>query len=284
MDRLKDQIAIVTGGAGAIGEAAVRLFTEEGARVVVADIDDERGEALAQELGDAVAYRHCDVRIDADVRGLMDFTLQRFGRLDLLFNNAGIPGPFAPIESVETADWDEAVAVMVRGVFLCTKHAAPLMKAQRAGSIVNNASAAGLQVGFAGHAYSVCKAAVIHMTRSVAIELGESGVRVNCVCPSAIATPVYGKAIGLPPEAARRTVPVMEKVLATAQPLRRPGMPEDVARAVLFLAGQEARFLNGHALVLDGGMAGGRQWSETLQRLGPLRAALREAAGVPGES
>jgi NAD(P)-dependent dehydrogenase (short-subunit alcohol dehydrogenase family) len=275
MDRLLDKVAIVTGAASGIGEAIARLFAAEGARVVVADLQDERGRALAQALGERAAYAHADVRREADVQALVALAVERHGRLDVLVNNAGIPGPSGGIESVDADDWDTVHAVLLRSVFLGMKHAAPVMKRQGSGSIVSTASVAGLQGGHAGHVYSAAKAAVIQLTRTVAMELGESGVRVNCICPGGIATPIFGKAFGLPADAADRTVPVMQQVLAAAQPLHRAGLPQDIAHAALWLAGDEASFVNGHALVVDGGLIGGRPWTESQQRRAMLGAALR---------
>jgi len=169
--------------------------------------------------------------------------------------------------------------VLLRSVFLGIKHAAPLMKRQGSGSIVSTASVAGMRTGFGPHVYSAAKAAVIHLTHSVAMELGESGVRVNCICPGGIATPIFGKGYGLTTEAADRSVPLMKQALSQLQPLQRAGLPEDIANAVAWLASDESSFVNGHALVVDGGLIGGRLWSEGLQRREALQAAMRSLAG-----
>lgn len=274
MNRLQGRVAIITGGASGIGEATVRLFASEGARVVAADIQDARGQALAAGLGDDTLYRHCDVGREADVRGLVEFAVERFGRVDVLFNNAGIPGPGGPIESVDADAWDAAVSTLLRSVFLGVKHVAPVMKRQGSGSIVSTASVAGLQTGFGSHAYSAAKAAVIHLTRSVAMELGESGVRVNCICPGGIATPIFGSALGLAGPEADRVAEQMKTLLATRQPIQRAGLPEDIARAALWLASEESSFVNGHALIVDGGLTGGRMWSVVQEQRRQLRAAL----------
>jgi NAD(P)-dependent dehydrogenase (short-subunit alcohol dehydrogenase family) len=154
------------------------------------------------------------------------------------------------------------------------------MKRQGGGSIISTASVAGLRTGMGPHVYSAAKAAVIHLTRSVAMELGESGVRVNCICPGGIATPIFGKGLGLSAEQADATVPLMKGVLEHLQPLKRPGVPEDIAQAALWLASDEASFVNGHALVVDGGLIGGRLWSEVQQR----RAMIRTALGLDPQS
>ena len=189
MGRLEGKVAVITGGASGIGEASVRRFVGEGCKVVIADLQHERGERLAAELGAVAAFVRTDVTLESDVAAAIALAQSRFGRLDCLFNNAGYAGVNGPIESIPAQGFDDTMAVLLRGVFLGIKHAAPVMKRQGAGSIVSTASVAGLQAGFAGHVYSAAKAAVIHLTRSVAMELGESGVRVNCICPGAIATP-----------------------------------------------------------------------------------------------
>lgn len=274
MGKLDGKTAIITGGTSGIGAATVRLFVENGARVLTADIQDEKGAAIAHALGENAVYSHADVRQESDVKALVDRALTEFGRLDCIFNNAGIPGPGGPIDTVPSEEFDATMAVHLRGVFLGIKYAAPVMKRQGAGSIINTGSVAGLHTGYAGHAYSAAKAAIIHFTRSVAMELGESGVRVNCICPGGIATPIFGVALGLPREAADQTVDGIKPVLATLQPIRRAGLPEDIARAALWLASDDASFVNGHALVVDGGLTGGKGWSEAQTGFGALAASM----------
>jgi NAD(P)-dependent dehydrogenase (short-subunit alcohol dehydrogenase family) len=274
MSRLKGRVALITGGASGIGEATVRLFVEEGASVMLADIQDDRGRRLAGELGSRAAYLHTDVSREADVQAVVDETCKRFGRLDCIFNNAGYAGVGGRIEEIPVEGFDETMGVLVRGVFLGIKHAARVMKKQGSGSIISTASVAGLRTGFGPHTYSAAKAAVIHLTHSVAMELGESGVRVNCICPGGIATPIFGKSMGLSPERAEEVIPLMKGVLENFQPIKRTGLPDDIARAALWLASDESGFVNGHALVVDGGLIGGRLWSEVQQRREMFRATL----------
>ena len=276
MTRLKGKVALITGGASGIGEATVRLFVEEGAAVMLADIDDERGRRLAGELGSRAGYVHADVSREVDIKAAVDETCKRFGQLDCLFNNAGYAGVGGKIEDVTAEGFDATVGVLLRGVFLGMKHAAPVMKRQGAGSIISTASVAGLRTGLGPHIYSAAKAAVIHLTHSVAMELGESGVRVNCICPGGIATPIFGKSLGLTPEKAEEIIPLMKGVLENMQPIKRPGVPEDIARAALWLASDDSSFVNGHALVVDGGVIGGRPWSESQLR----RATLMKTLGL----
>jgi NAD(P)-dependent dehydrogenase (short-subunit alcohol dehydrogenase family) len=252
----------------------VRLFVEEGASAMVADIQDDRGRRLVAELGARAAYVHADVSGEADVQAAVDETCRHFGRLDCIFNNAGYAGVGGRIDEIPIDGFDATMGVLVRGVFLGIKHAARVMKPQGSGSIISTASVAGLRTGFGPHVYSAAKAAVIHLTHSVAMELGESGVRVNCICPGGIATPIFGKSAGLSAERAEEIIPLMKGVLENMQPIKRPGVPDDIARAALWLASDESSFVNGHALVVDGGMIGGRLWSEVQQRRELFRATL----------
>lgn len=279
MNRLSGKAALITGGASGIGEATVRLFVAEGASVTIADIQDERGERLAAELGARATYAHADVSREPDVAGAVAHTVQRFGRLDCIFNNAGYGGVGGRIEAIPVEGFDETIGVLLRGVLLGMKHAAPVMKRQGGGSIVSTASIAGLQAGFGPHVYSAAKAAVIQLTRTVAMELGEHNVRVNCICPGGIATPIFGKGLGMSAEQADALVPMMKGILENLQPIKRAGLGDDIAQAALWLASDESTFVNGHALVVDGGLTGGRSWSESQFR----RAALRQALGLPEE-
>jgi NAD(P)-dependent dehydrogenase (short-subunit alcohol dehydrogenase family) len=249
----------------------------EGASVVIADIVDDNGARLAGELGARAAYVHTDVSREADVQGAVAETVRRFGRLDCIFNNAGFGGVGGRVEAIDIAGFDQTIGVLLRGVLLGMKHAAPVMKRQGGGSIISTASVAGLTAGFGPHVYSAAKAAVIQLTKTVAMELGEHNIRVNCICPGAIATPIFGKGLGMSAEQAEAIVPQMKGILENVQPIKRSGLPEDIAHAALWLASDDATFVNGHALVVDGGLTGGRSWSESQFR----RAALRQALGLP---
>jgi NAD(P)-dependent dehydrogenase (short-subunit alcohol dehydrogenase family) len=255
--RLDGRVAIVTGGASGIGAASVRLFVEEGARVLIADMQAERGEALAGELGDAAAFRRVDVTREEDLRAAVADAEARFGRLDVMYNNAGFGGALGPIESTTVEEFDLTFDVLLKGVFLGIKHAAPALRRTGGGSIISTASVAGLKTGESPHLYSVAKAAVIHLTRSVALELGEAGIRVNCICPGIVATPL---AAGRP-DVSERGLEKLGRALAGAQALGRVGRPEDVARAALWLASDESSWVTGTAQVVDGGAFAGRPWS-----------------------
>jgi NAD(P)-dependent dehydrogenase (short-subunit alcohol dehydrogenase family) len=257
MERLKDKTAIITGGASGIGAASARLFVEEGARVLIADTQTERGQALAKDLGDAAAFHQVDVTREDDIRAVVEDAVKRWDRLDCIFNNAGFGGALGSIETTTVEEFDITFDVLLKGVFLGIKHAAPVMRAAGRGSIISTASVAGLKTGESPHLYSVAKAAVIHLTRSVALELGEHGVRVNCICPGIIATPL---AAGRP-NASDESLKRLAEGLARAQAMGRVGQPEDIARAALWLASDDSEWVTGHAQVVDGGAFAGRPWS-----------------------
>ena len=204
------------------------------------------------------AFRRVDVSREKDVAGAVADALERWGRLDIMFNNAGFGGARGPIESISEDDYDITMDVLVKGVFLGIKHAAPAMKAGgRGGSIINTASVAGIQAGEAPHLYSMAKAAVMHLTTSVALELGEHGIRVNAICPGVIATPL---AVGRRSVRDEQVDRLREK-LGRYQPIGRIGEPEDIANAALYLASDRASFVTGTHHVVDGGAAAGRAWS-----------------------
>ncbi len=274
MGRLSGKVAIITGGASGIGRGAVETFVSEGACVVIADVQDDKGERLAQTLGASTRYVRADVGVERDVESLVGYAVKQFGRLDCMFNNAGVLGPRGSILDVSLEEAEAAYRTLFWGVLAGIKHAGRVMRDQKFGSIISTASVAGFDTGFGPHLYSAAKAAVIHLTQSVAKELGEDNVRVNCICPGGIATPIFGKGIGMATQAADQTVEPVKAILAQMQPIPRSGIPEDIANAALFLASDEFTFVNGHALVVDGGLLRGPRWSEIQQRGHLLQATL----------
>ena len=277
MGALSGKVAVVTGGSSGIGERIVEVFVEEGAKVIVAARRADEGEALATRLG--VDFVRADVSVEADVKAMIDHAVKRFGRLDCLVNNAGIPAPMIPIADVDVATIDQVLAINVRGVFLGIKHAAPVMTAQGAGSIINIASVAGHRGGLSGHIYSASKGAVIALTRSAAAELGEKGVRVNSISPGAIVTGIFGKVAGVDGAKADRVAGVAIEAFASIQPIRRAGMPEDIARAAVYFASDGSGFVNGQDIVIDGGQtAVTRGWSTTVAGRAELYKRIKAAA------
>jgi NAD(P)-dependent dehydrogenase (short-subunit alcohol dehydrogenase family) len=279
MGALDGKIAIVTGGTSGIGEGIAKAFVSEGAKVVIVGRRDEEGRALEKRLG--VRFIRADVANEADVKAMVERTLEWFGRLDCLVNNAGIPSPMVSITEVDVATIDQVLAVNVKGVLLGVKHAAPAMLAQQSGSIVNISSMAGHRGGVSGHIYSASKGAVSALTRSAAAELGEKGVRVNSISPGAIVTGIFGKNAGLEGSKADKVAGVVKEAFAKLQPIPRAGMPEDVAQAALFLAGDGSGFINGQDLVIDGGhTAVTRGWSFSVAGRTEMSKRLKDAAAA----
>lgn len=260
MGRLEGKVAVVTGGASGIGEATVRLFVAEGARCVIADVQDDRGNTLQTEMGGLAAYHRTDVTREEDVKAAVALAASKFGRLDCIFNNAGVVGTVGPIEDIPSNEYDFTMNVLLRGPFFGMKHAAPVMKAQGSGSIISTASVAGVTGGDGPHIYSVAKAGVMHLTRSVALELAEHGVRVNAICPGGIVTPLITQ--GIPNMDHERSADLARQGLKMFQPLRRAGEPEDIANAALWLASDESSFVTGQSIIVDGGLTAGNQWSK----------------------
>lgn len=248
---LAGKSALVTGGASGIGRAVCLRFAREGARVAVADLDAEGAEAVARSIrdrgGDALALR-VDVGRAEEVREMVRRTVEAFGRLDILVNNAGITGPASSLVDLSEEGWDRVMAVNLKGVWLGIKYGAPEMARTGGGVIVNTASIAGMVFFPRGGAYSASKAGVIMLTRTAAVELARYGIRVNCVCPGVVDTPLVARALAQArdPEAARRH-------WEESHVLGRFARPEEIAEAVLWLASDASSFVTGHALVVDGG-------------------------------
>ena len=258
MVELDGKIAVITGGASGIGEATVRLFVAEGARVVIADMQRERGQALAGELGDASTFVECEVRQEDRVKAAIDTAVETWGRLDCIFNNAGFGGVLGPVEDIPADEFDMTFDVLVKGVFLGMKHAVPTMKRQGGGSIINTGSIAGVTAGRGPIVYSAAKAAVVHLSKAASMELGESNIRVNCICPGYIATPLAANTVGRPDSLIEERL----EGYARRQPIPRVGRPDDIAQMALYLASDRSGFVTGQALVVDGGAATGVMWAD----------------------
>ncbi len=259
MGKLDGKVALITGAAGGIGRATSKLFIEEGAKgVVMADIWDEMGEKTAEELGPNAIYIHADVSQEADIKKIIDFAVEKFGQLDVVFSNAGNPGPGGVIEDIPTDEFDHTVAIHLRAAFLCMKYSIPIMKKQGSGCFITTCSVAAFQQGLGSLPYSLSKAGIKHLTRIAAVELGAFGIRANAIAPGGIATGIFGQAFGLPPEAAVKVGELMKNILAIYQPIKRAGLPEDIAHAALFLAEDSSGFITGETLKVDGGLLSGR--------------------------
>ena len=252
--RLEGKVAAITGAASGFGETAARLFVSEGCRVALGDIQEEAGRAVAESLGDAAVFVGCDVTSEEAVAGLVDTAVNAFGRLDIMYNNAGIVGAVGPIDTTPAAEWQATLDILLNGVFYGVKHAARVMKPQESGSIVSMSSTAGILGGLGPHTYTVAKHGVVGLTKSAAAELCRFGIRVNCISPAGMATPMVANVTTGDPSAIEAT----KEALAAGSPLRgRPGLAEDVANAALWLASDESGYTSGHTLTTDAGMTTG---------------------------
>jgi len=280
--RLDGKVAMITGAASGIGLGTVELFVAEGAQVVAADIQDEKGAILEKRFPGKVVYAHCDVTDEAEIEAAVKKAKTEFGGLDILFNNAGISDRMGAITEITSEGWSWIFDILVRGPALGMKHAVPLMLERGGGSIINTASIAGLQAGFGPIAYSTAKAGVIHMSRVAAAQLSPQKIRVNAICPGLIATSIFGASIGLPLDVADQMAARVAENASKAQPVPKAGLPDDIAQAALYLASDAAAFVSGTHLVVDGGITvGGRHaWDSTA--VSPFATILGDM--IPGQS
>lgn len=242
----KDKVAVVTGGSFGIGRATAIAFAKKGARVVIADwIEDSESLKLIKSAGGEAIFIKCDVSKSDDVKKMIENIISAFGRLDYAFNNAGIEGMSANAQDCTEENWDKTIGINLKGIWLCMKYEISEMLKQGKGVIVNCASIAGL-VGFPGlPAYVASKHGVLGLTKTSALECAKLGIRVNAVCPGAIKTPMIDRITGNKKEA--------EEQFANMEPIGRLGNPEEVANAVVWLCSDEASFVTGHAMAVDGG-------------------------------
>lgn len=262
MARFEGKVAVVTGGASGIGAAAARLFHGEGASVVIGDLDAAAGQALAAELGTRARFQPCDVSRFAEVEALVALAPAEFGRLDILFNNAGI-GSFSPIEALSVDDWKTVIAVDLDAVFYGMKAAIPLMRAGGGGAIVSTASASGMAGDFGFAAYSAAKAGVINLTRTAALDHARDGIRVNAVCPGPVDTPIL---------AGIQAVPGLRTDWEDRVPMGRFARAEEIAEAVAFLASDAASAITGVSLPVDGGLTAHTGQPNLLRIMGGIEA------------
>ena len=252
--RLSGKTAVITGAASGIGAASARRFVKEGCRVVLGDIQQDKGNALCQELGSAVVFAKCDVTKEEEVAGLIDLAVKEFGQLDIMFNNAGIVGAVGPIDTAIAEEWSATLDILLNGVFYGMKHAARVMKPRGTGSIISMTSTAGLMGGLGPHAYAAAKHAVVGLTKNAGAELARFGIRVNAIAPASVATEMVASILTGDPDAIAATA----EQLAVASPLlNRAGTADDVANAALWLASAESGYTNGHVLTTDAGITTG---------------------------
>ncbi len=268
-DELAGKVAVVTGGASGIGRATVERFVAEGARVVIADIDEGRGEELATDLGDVVAFQRTDVSNPDNVQAAVDLAVEQFGGLDVMFNNAGVGSKFDRLLDNDLSDFDTVIGIDLKGVMLGTQRAARHMAALGGGAIVNSASIAAITGGAGPIVYRTAKAAVVQFSKSAAIDLAAHNIRVNCIAPGHIPTGITNYDLGA--------------VIQTMQPLQRHGEPADVADAVVYLASDRSAQITGIVLPIDGGTSAGPPVTQLRDLMRGVKAAKEKAAAKEAE-
>jgi len=254
--RLAGKVAVITGAASGIGAATAKTYVEQGARVVLGDIQDEAGANLAEALGGSThaIFRHCNVTSEAEVQALVDAAVSEFGQIDIMFNCAGIVGAVGPMSTTPAEEWKLTIDIMVNGVFYGMKHASRHMKEAGSGSIISMSSTAGIMGGLGPHAYAAAKHAVVGMTKNLAAEVGSFGIRVNCIAPAGMATPMVAEVITGNHQNLEDTI----AALAEGSPLKgRAGLAQDVANAALWLASDESGYTSGLTLTVDAGVTTG---------------------------
>lgn len=257
MGRLEGKVAVITGGVSGIGLGTVELFVTEGAKVAVGDIQDDLGKALQDRFGGDVIYVHTDVTREAAIGALVNAAVETFGKLDIIFNNAGAGGDMSPMTDLGEEGFNRTLALLVNSVMFGHKHAAnQFIKQGTGGAIISTASAAGLQGGWSGAAYTVAKHAVTGIVRQAAAELGPHGIRSNAICPGVIMTPIMANTFGVPAQEATEFEGYLSEKIGTIVPSRRAGFPNDIAEAALYLGSDGSDYVNGVLLPVDGGSTG----------------------------
>lgn len=272
--RLEGKVAVITGAASGIGRGTVDLFVAEGAKVIAADIQDDKGARIEEDHKGRARYVRCDVTQESEIASAVAAATKHFGRLDCLFNNAGTGGARDPADQVTAEGFDSVMHLHLRAALFGMKYAVPVMRDQGGGSIVTTASVAGLQAGYGPLLYSIAKAGIVHMTRVAAAQLGAAKIRVNCICPGLIATNIFAQGLGMPSQLAETRIDAIAEAASNSQPIPRGGRPRDIAEAALYLASDGSSFVTGHALVVDGGLTLGPSGMAQLSAFMPIVQAL----------
>ena len=272
--RFLDKTVIVTGAASGIGAAATALFAGEGATVFASDIDVAGGEKLARETPGDVRFVECDVCDPAAIKALMDHAAQETGGIDTLFNNAGAGGARGSIAEIEPEAWDRTMDLLLRSVAMGIRYAVPHMKGRKGASIVNVSSVAAVGPGYSPTTYAVAKAGVLHLTKCAATDLAQFGIRVNAVQPGFINTNIFTATMDIPDVAKEQAKAMIAQMSSNAQPVARGGQSDDIAQAVAFLASEQAGFMTGASMVVDGGITLGPRHSWDPEEAGAFEALM----------
>jgi|TARA_R100001129_G_scaffold50172_1_gene34767 NAD(P)-dependent dehydrogenase (short-subunit alcohol dehydrogenase family) len=272
--RFLDKTVIVTGAASGIGAAAAALFAGEGATVFASDIDVAGGEKLARETPGDVRFVECDVCDPAAIKALMDHAAQDTGGIDTLFNNAGAGGARESIAEIEPEAWDRTMDLLLRSVAMGIRYAVPHMKGRKGASIVNVSSVAAVGPGYSPTTYAVAKAGVLHLTKCAATDLAQFGIRVNAVQPGFINTNIFTATMDIPDAAKEQAKAMIAQMSSNAQPVARGGQSDDIAQAVAFLASEQAGFMTGASMVVDGGITLGPRHSWDPEEAGAFEALM----------
>ena len=276
MERLQGKVAIVTGATSGIGEGTAERFVHEGASVVLTGRSEEKGKAIAARLGKQAVFCRTDVTREADIIAMVECAKKQFGRLDILFSNAGGSTAGLWAKDITEEGFVHDMKLLLGSVLFGAKHAAPLMHSSGGGSIINNASIAGMRTGYGPVVYSAAKAAVIQLTRTLAMELAPARIRVNAISPGTIETPIFGKVLGLGEERIQQTLHAVGEALKDVGQLGRVGVPEDIAQAAVYLGSDDSSFVTGHNLLVDGGAILGRSVGGFREALGALTEAAKK--------
>ncbi|MAB09724.1 MAG: 2,5-dichloro-2,5-cyclohexadiene-1,4-diol dehydrogenase [Hyphomonas sp.] len=274
MADLSGKVAVITGAASGIGLAGVETFVEAGAKVIAADIQDEKGRALETRFGtDTVRYIHCDVLDLAELEALMEGAVSHFGKIDVVWNNAGSGGTPATIEELDEEGYDKTMDLLLKQVFFGTKYAVERMK-ESGGSIINTSSISALEAGWAPITYSVAKIGVAHFSRIAAAQVAKHKIRVNAILPGFIATSIFGASLGMSREVADQMAEMLAQQGGAMQPAGRTGKGRDIAEMAAFLASDAAEFITGSQFTVDGGITVGPRHSWDESAGGPVLEAL----------
>ncbi|HZG33380.1 SDR family oxidoreductase [Sphingopyxis sp. YF1] len=283
--RFAGKVAVVTGAASGIGKAAVLKLAAEGAHVFAADIDLAGGQALAAASNGKIDFVPCDVTRPADIEALMNTAAAKGGGIDIVFNNAAAGGDRAPIDEITPEGWDQTMNLVLKSVAMGIRYASPHMKGRKGASIVNTASVAALGAGYSPTAYAVAKAGVLHLTKVAATDLAQYGIRVNAICPGFINTNIFTASLDVPDDSKDAAKAIIAGMSAAAQPVARGGQPEDIANAVAYLASEEASFMTGTHMLVDGGLTIGQRhaWDPEAPGMFDALVAMEDAAkaGTP---